>query len=227
VHGRAGFRVVLAVAFVAHALAAVVYTLLVTDPSARSAVYFGAKLVVNALPAVWIFGVERRALRIRRPTLREIAAGVLTGLVIGAFIVAFYRFVLAGRLDVSEVAERARGFGLVERFWLYAPFICLFNAGIEEYYWRWFVFAGLRRFLRPAVAVPLSALGFTLHHIIVVSNCFPDLGVVLLLNAGVFIGGCVWAYLYERFGSIYAPYVSHMLVDAGIMVVAHEILFSP
>ena len=74
-------------------------------------------------------------------------------------------------------------------------------------------------------AVVLSGLGFTLHHIVVLIAYFPDARLVVLFNVGVFAGGCIWAALYERCGSICGPWVSHLLVDVAIMVVAYDLLF--
>jgi membrane protease YdiL (CAAX protease family) len=38
-------------------------------------------------------------------------------------------------------------------------------------------------------------------------------------------GGVVWAWLYERTGSIYPAWVSHLLVDAGLFVIGYDLVF--
>ena len=65
------------------------------------------------------------------------------------------------------------------------------------------------------------------HHVIVLGVWFPDhvwAGVVpfSLCVAG---GGAVWAWLYERTGSVYGPWISHMIVDAAMFVVGYDLFF--
>jgi len=219
------FVVVLVVAMLGHAVAAVFYAHLVERESLRSLVYFGSKIVVNAIPLVWVFVVARQPLRWPVVTWRGVVMGLVTGLVMGGGIVALYHAVFSGRIAVDALLAKAGAYGAVNHFFLFAAFLCVGNSAMEEYYWRWFVYRGMREFMPPGPAVVISALGFTLHHVVVLSAYFPSVGMVLLLNVGVFVGGCVWAILYERFRGIAGPWISHALVDAAIMVVAYDLLF--
>ena len=150
---------------------------------------------------------------------------VLVGNSMGGGIVALYYTVFSGRIAADALLAKAGAYGAVEHFYLFAAFLCIGNSGMEEYYWRWFVYRGLRNFMPVKLAVVVSALGFTLHHVVVLSAYFPSVGFVVLLNVGVFVGGCVWALLYEKHRSIVGPWVSHCIVDAAIMVVAYDLLF--
>jgi membrane protease YdiL (CAAX protease family) len=38
------------------------------------------------------------------------------------------------------------------------------------------------------------------------------------------VGGGVWAWIYERSGSLYAPWLSHALIDGSIMGVGYVML---
>ncbi len=219
------FRIVVVAAFFGHALAALLYATLPLGDSARGAIYFGSKLLVNAIPVVWIFGVERHKLTLPRPRGRAIALGAVSGLVIGVCILGLYATLFAGRLNVEALREKVAAFGVTDHFFAFAAFLCVVNSGLEEYYWRWFVYRVLRRSMRVAPAAALSALGFTLHHIIVLGAYFPELWLVALLNLGVFAGGVIWAVLYEKTDSLYAPWLSHLLVDAAIMTAVYDLLF--
>ena len=220
----AGFRIVLAVAIVGHAIAALFYAVLIADESVRSVFYFGSKIVVNAIPLVWVFAVEWRPFRWPVSSKRGWASGIAAGLFIAGFLLALYFFAFAGRLDTSGLRAKAGAYGALDHFFLFAVFLCVGNSAMEEYYWRWFVFGSLRRVMRFAPAVVVSSLGFTLHHIVVLAASFTDIRLVLLYNVGVFAGGCIWAILYEKCGTIYAPWVSHLLVDVAIMVAAYDLL---
>jgi len=220
------FRIVLVIAMFGHAAAALLYSHFVVGETARSIVYFGSKIVVNAIPILWVFGVERQRFRFKPPTKRAIVHGLCSGVSIGVGIVALYFYCFAGRVDVSGLRERVGAYGAENHFFLFAIFLCVFNSGLEEYYWRWFVFRGLRRSMNRPAAIVLSAAGFTLHHIVVLTACFPQTGLVAVLCVGVFAGGCIWAMMYESLDDFFGPWISHLFVDAAIMVVAYDILFS-
>jgi membrane protease YdiL (CAAX protease family) len=46
----------------------------------------------------------------------------------------------------------------------------------------------------------------------------------LLLAACVALGGAVWAWMYERRGSLYGPWIGHFLVDAVIMYIGYDLV---
>ena len=75
------------------------------------------------------------------------------------------------------------------------------------------------------LAAVLSSVSFTLHHIVVLFVYIPDLAMVALFNLGVFTGGLIWAGLYQRFSSFWAIWLSHLIVDVGIMMIVYKILF--
>jgi membrane protease YdiL (CAAX protease family) len=104
--------------------------------------------------------------------------------------------------------------------------VVVIHSLLEEYYWRWFVFGRLRHLLPLAPAVVLSSLAFMAHHVIVLNYYFPGhfFGLVVPLSLGVAIGGGVWALLYERTGSIYSPWLSHLIVDAAIFGIGWDLL---
>ncbi len=220
-----GRNTVIAVAFFGHAAAALLYARLDASDSVRGTIYFCSKIVVNAIPLIWVLAVERRRLTLSRPSRQSIVWGLATGLFIGLAIVALYYVGLGERLDAVAMRAKLAAYGVVDHFFLFAPFLCIVNSGLEEYYWRWFVYGQLRRSMPMTAAALLSALGFTLHHIVVLAAYVPDVSIVVLLNAGVFAGGVIWAVLYEKRASLYAPWLSHMVVDAAIMVAAYDLLF--
>ena len=107
----------------------------------------------------------------------------------------------------------------------FALFLAIPHSLLEEYYWRWFVFGQLRRVTSWRVALLVSSLGFMAHHVIVI-NQFLQQGwaVTLFFSLCVAWGGCLWAWLYERFRSLYGPWLSHLLVDCGIMSIGYDLI---
>ena len=47
---------------------------------------------------------------------------------------------------------------------------------------------------------------------------------MLPASLGVAVGGAAWAWLYERTGSVLAPWVSHLLIDATLFVIGWDLL---
>lgn len=110
---------------------------------------------------------------------------------------------------------------------LMAALISVPHAFLEEYYWRWFVFGQLQRVVPWGLAVAVSSLAFMAHHVLVLGYYLPGRFWIAALpfSLCVAVGGVVWAWLYHRTGSIYAPWLSHLLVDAAIMIVGYDMLF--
>jgi membrane protease YdiL (CAAX protease family) len=98
---------------------------------------------------------------------------------------------------------------------------------LEEYYWRWFVFARLRKLTTLPNAIVISSLGFMAHHVIVLSHYFGGLSFLsCFFSLGVAIGGVVWSWLYARTHSLWGSWLSHALVDAGIFLVGFDLVKS-
>jgi uncharacterized protein len=118
------------------------------------------------------------------------------------------------------------GFATPGRYLLLAATYAVGHSLLEEYYWRWFVFGWLRRYMPVGVAIAVSALGFMAHHVVLLSVYFPGRFWTLAvpLSLGVAVGGGVWAAIYHRSGSLYAAWLSHGLVDAAIFGVGWAIL---
>src|SRR5262249_12076565 len=134
---------------------------------------------------------------------------------------------------MADTAARLRhelqDFGLASAagFAAFAAFTTLLHSLLEEYYWRWFVFGALKHLLPLGGAVVLSALGFMAYHLVLLWGYFPGRFLTAALPFGVCtgVGGVVWAWLYDRSRSIYAPWVSHLIVDAGLFVVGYDMYF--
>ncbi len=45
-----------------------------------------------------------------------------------------------------------------------------------------------------------------------------------LFSLAVAVGGVIWAWMYEKTGSLYGPRVSHALVDTVIFIVGYDLL---
>ena len=207
-----------------------VYFILLSGHPSMGAVYAAAKILQFAFPVAWVAIYERQAIRLAPPRRAGMGEGLALGAVVLAAILALYygyfktSSVLSGA--GAEVAEKMRGFGVdsAVKFLALACFISLFHSLLEEYYWRWFVFGRLKRFMPLGVAVVLSSLGFMAHHVLVVGQFLGGYGPsTWFFSSCVAAGGALWAWLYHRARTLYGPWFSHLLVDAGLMWVGYDL----
>jgi membrane protease YdiL (CAAX protease family) len=169
-----------------------------------------------------------------RPHFAGLAWGLAFGLIVAAAMLALYCCVLRDSVLFQGTADLVRG-KLVElgaatpaRYLGLAAFVVLGHSLLEEYYWRWFVFGRLRYLLPLGLAITLSSLAFMSHHVVVLAVYFPDRFWVATvpLSLGVAIGGALWAWLYNRTGSIWSPWLSHLIIDAAIFAIGWDLAFS-
>jgi len=191
------------------------------------------KSIQFLFPIAFVWWFERERIRFARPTLHGIplALGfaILVGLAMFALYFGFVRHIPAVAEDTPrKIHEKVQQFGMDSPlgYLQMAIVICVVHSLAEEYYWRWFVYGWMRKHLPMMAALVLSSIGFMLHHIVILGVYFPGNFWTLAMpfSICVAIGGGVWAWIYERSGSLYAPWLSHALIDAAIMGVGYVML---
>jgi membrane protease YdiL (CAAX protease family) len=198
---------------------------------AQQATYLVVKSIQFAFPLVWVYFVLREPLRTGQPTTQGLVLGAAFGLLVVVAGWLLFDRVLR-RADAFSAAatlieEKIGGFG-IDSMWKYVllgGFYSLFHSLLEEYYWRWFVFRQLRFLLPLWPAILVSALGFMAHHVIVLGEFFKQAPwLACLFASAVAVGGAFWAWLYDRTGSLFGPWLSHLLIDAGIFWVGYDLV---
>jgi len=207
------------------------FVLLVGYPSGlqQTAAAIG-KGIQFALPVVWVFVVLREKLVWTRPNGRGAVVGIAFGAIVLAAIFLLYHLALKpkGVFDGPAVLiqDKVKGLGL-DTIWKYAAlgtFYALCHSALEEYYWRWFVFKRLKQRVSSWTAIVVSSLAFMAHHVILMATFFTWVSPwTYLFSLAVAAGGGFWAWLYSRSGSLFGPWVSHLLVDAAIFIVGYDI----
>jgi len=205
------------------------FVLFAENPFARY-VYAITKLFTIVWPLITIHFILRTGWpRIAWDTKHELKA-VPMGAAFGVAVVAL--MFVALQTSIGDMVDRNAGriggivknFGIHETYWLFAAFISFIHSFIEEYYWRWFLYGRLAKVVPNAFAHMLAGAAFAAHHVVVASVYF-GLGWGFALGACVAIGGIVWSLLYEKQGTLTGAWVSHMIVDAGLMAIGHRLIF--
>lgn len=157
------------------------------------------------------------------PAVVDWGAAIGFGLLVGGMVFGLYLGYLGhsemGEKLASTVSQKIQRFG-INQAWQFAAlgiFYSLGHSGLEEYYWRWFVFRGLAAGQSNAMAILVSSAGFMAHHVLLLATFLGwDEPLMWLASFGVGIGGAFWAWLYSRTRRLRFPWLSHLLVDAAI-----------
>lgn len=192
-----------------------------------NALYMLGKGVLYLTPLIWWKLVMRGAsFPVERPPKGSLRVGVAVGTVLALLIVGLYALIAHPLVDPAglHAAAAKSGFDTPMRYLFMAACICIVNALLEEYAFRWFIQGRCRALLGPVPGAILGALIFTAHHVFVLMAYF-DAPLVWLGSFGVFVGGLLWTWLYERCKSVWPAYVSHILVDIALLSIGGYLLF--
>lgn len=203
-------------------------------PSAWQQVAFAiGKVLQFGFPVFWVFVVLGRRPKIRRPESAGLVMGLLFGVLVATAMFALAIFWLrpAGLLDqpIEMMRQKLSDLGINSfgKYLALGIFYSLAHSFLEEYYWRWFVFGQLREWISVQWAILISSLGFMAHHVILLGVYFGwSSSMTWLFSLGVAMGGAVWAWLYHRTGTLYAPWLSHLVVDAAIFSLGYLLVGS-
>ena len=169
----------------------------------------------------------------RPARLRGVPLGAAFGVLVAAGMFALYFGILRHSSvfgDTPAMVHRKLeefGFDTPAAYWAFAGFLCVIHSLLEEYYWRWFVFGQLRRVAPAGAAILVSSFAFMAHHIIVLNVYFPGQFWTATLPFSLCVagGGIIWAWLYDRSGSLLGPWLGHLLIDAAILVIGYDLVF--
>lgn len=197
----------------------------------QQASYSIGKFIQFTFPLLWIVATQRERLKWRKPDCAGVASGILFGAAVVAAMSLLYQAYLkpAGFFvqTAHEVNQKVAGLGIdsLGKYAALAVFYAICHSFLEEYYWRWFLFAELRRLASLRTAILISSLGFMAHHVLVLATFFGWTSpATYVFSAAIVVGGAFWAWLYERTGSLFGPWLSHLLVDAGIFLIGYDLL---
>lgn len=199
------------------------YFVILKNGQLASLIYTLTKISIIVWPIYWIF--TREKISQTKNHKKSVLLGLVSGLAIGGTILGVYiLFSNYFSQFAPMILLKINNFNLTNHYTLFALFLSIIHSGIEEYYWRWFVFKGLQIKFKPLHATLIASIGFSLHHFIILSQIFPVF-LTLLFGTAVGIGGFIWCQIYQKTNSLLGSWLSHMLVDLSIMAVGYLLIF--
>ena len=191
--------------------------------------------IVSVLCGLWLLGLpiawsvlgDRYQLHLSLPKYQELLVGLVLGLLIFGIILGTYSLFGQYWIDATDAKAKVQQMGLSNPaiFWIVQAYFVLINSFIEEFIWRWFVYKKCEILIPGKAAIFLSALFFTLHHIIVLA-AYTDWHGVILGSLAVFAAGIIWSWCYLTYRSLWASYISHAIADFALSIIAWQTLFS-
>lgn len=232
---RAGFRwTILAAAMTLPTVASLAYFVWLEGTAWVAPVYLGAKALQFAGPVAVLGALLAAAFGPSRPG-RSVVLGLGTGVAGAAFTWLAYAILLRGgemaATAAGAIAVKLADFHLdsLERYVAAALLISFVHSWLEEVYWRAFVYGRLRRLTSSEWSLPVAAMGFAAHHVVVIGVYLGDASIVVLtlMSLPVVLGGILWSLLYRVTGNrLLAPWLSHMCLDLAIMAVGYDLVFA-
>ena len=159
-------------------------------------------------------------------TLTAIPLGIATGLIIVIIAFGLMQTPLGDLIENHSdvIKNHANNLGVLTHFWTFTLFISIFHSLLEEYYWRWFVFGHLKEIINTWLAHLLAGAAFAAHHIVVATQFFPGTW-GFILGGLVGLGGIIWSLMYLKQQTLLGAWISHMIVDFGLMAIGYQLLF--
>ncbi len=185
-----------------------------------------AKVWMLVLPLWWRVKVDGEPLSFSPARKGGLGVAAALGLVISAIIVGAWLIIGPTWIEPGALRAAVEPVGLtnpaiylgVAAFWI------LGNSVLEEYVYRWFVYERATGLVGRRWAMVLSAGAFVLHHALSMAAFF-DWKTTTLCCVGVFVGGLIWSWLYDRYQTLWAPYLSHAIVDVAVFAVGGAMIF--
>ncbi|MEK0180356.1 type II CAAX endopeptidase family protein [Microcoleus anatoxicus] len=178
------------------------------------------------LPIAWSVLGDRYQLHLSLPKYQELLVGTVLGLLMFGMILGIYGLFGQHWIDAADAKSKVQQMGLNNPiiFLIVQAYFVLINSFIEEFIWRWFVYKKCEILIPGKAGIFLSALFFTLHHIIVLA-AYTDWHGVILGSLAVFVAGAIWSWCYLAYRSLWASYISHAIADFALSIIAWKTLY--
>lgn len=106
---------------------------------------------------------------------------------------------------------------------LYGLYFAFVNSLLEEFFFRGFMFLGLKKLKMKKSAYFISSIAFSIYHIGNIQNWF-HIGIFFLATFGLFVGGIIFDYLDDRQNTFFNSWFVHICADLAIVWIGYDML---
>jgi len=177
-----------------------------------------------AMPFVLYWKKESLILSTGRFSRKVCLYGVPLGIIAALSIVIAY-WTLRDQIDWSLLQTYLDEKHITTTtFFLVFSYITFGNSFLEELFFRGWVFRTLATW-KISFAYIFSSLLFALYHLSIFSTWFSG-WILLFVLFGLFVSGCLFAFLYQKTASIWSAWIVHIIADTAIVVIGYLLFFS-
>lgn len=132
-----------------------------------------------------------------------------------AIIVAY--FIFKDLIDLNNIEETLSTTMKVnaDNFIFVALYISFINSLLEEFFFRGYVFMLVKQYTKVINSYLYSGIIFALYHVGMLQGWF-DIYIYLLAMVSLFVGGCIFNYLNDKWKSIYPSWLVHLFANLAI-----------
>ncbi len=207
----------------------ILFTLAVSDNEFISQVFFIiCKIWIFAVPTIWYFRVDKNRFLWAEKEIEGLRIAALSGMMMSVIILLTWSL-FGSTVDVESMIEELESTGLNDLSMYVAGMIywIFFNSLLEEYVFRWFITTkGVELFGNEIGGIILSAFLFTLHHGIALYIFGFTWWQILMACMGLLSAAAIWSWLYLRYKSIWACWLSHSICDVAVFGIGYVLIFS-
>ncbi len=157
---------------------------------------------------------------------KGIKESVILGIII-YIIILFGYFGFRNIFDFGNITSSLGGsLGVkLENFIFVSLYITLINSFLEEFFFRGFSFLILKKYISKKSSYIFSSLAFALYHVTMMVGWF-SIYLLLLIIAGLFIGGLIFDYFNDKYENIYSSWIIHLFANLAINTVGFILFLS-
>ena len=145
----------------------------------------------------------------------NIKYSIVLGISVFSVIMVAY-FICKSFIDLSAIENMLNMSEINKDNFIYvALYISFINSLLEEFFFRGYAFLVLKDVSSRKFAYVFSSFMFAIYHAGMTSGWF-NIIIYFLALFGLFIGGCIFNYLNERYENIYPSWIVHMCANFAI-----------
>lgn len=155
---------------------------------------------------------------------QNILSGTLIGLVFAISIIITFMIFREQFINPDQIKIILTTWNIDSSMTIYLlVMLIIVNPFIEEFFWRGYILKSLLLRYGSWTSICISALGYTSYHLITTGFLF-SWNIGIILSVFIFGVGLIWAKWHLKSKSIYPAIISHLIADAGIMIIYLQLI---